>query len=403
MTPRQRSYGRGRLVRKTRNGVEYGNYLAKYPVAGGERQESTGTTDLAAATRFLNDRMGSVAAGRAPATGMHRVTIGDLLNDLIARHEVEKAPGLRTTRTHKVALQPLAAIRAVDLTLKHLQRFVTDCRKHGYAEATVGRFLDTLKTALNDGRKARPPKLITLPEFPNIDESGNVRQGFATVEQRHVILGTLNGIDPDLGDTVEWKFWTGMRKGAIARIGWDSWDYETEMFRLPPAGRKKRTPKSIPLREGHPLRAIIDRRWQRRKDRAKETGRLEPLVFWRIHKGAPTKTVRPGDAVPVYEYRKAWDTAVEAAGCPNLTPHDLRRTAIRNIWLATRDRRMVKLLSAHATDSMVDRYNIETTDDLANALDAVAAHVAALDAKGDGKVVPLRRKARRAGGGKVRN
>jgi integrase len=398
MTPRQRGYGRGRLVRKKRDGIESGNWLAKWYVGGKEQQESTGTTDYALAVKFLNERMGDVGRGTAPIAGVYRITIDQLLDDLIAQQEVDRMPSVRTTRTHLIHLRPaFGARRAADLTTKHLQQFVTAQRKDGYAEQTIKLELGTLKRALNLGRLAKPQKVVALPQFPNIDTSGNVRTGFATVGQRDVILSTLRLGDGDLADAVEWKFWTGMRKGAIARLRWDAWDYETEHLRLPPAGRKKRTPKTIPLRKGHPLRAIIDRRWQRRKERAKETGRLESLIFWRVYDGKPTPNLRPGDAAPVYEYRKAWKTAATAAGCPNLTPHDLRRTAIRNIWAATRDRRLVKLLSAHATDSMVDRYNIETSDELAGALDAVATYVDQLPTRGKGDVVALPPKARRKG------
>jgi integrase len=354
--------------------------------------------------------MGSVAAGRVPATGMHRVTIGDLLDDLVVRHEVENAPSVRTTRTHRIALQTLHKVRAADLTTKRLQQYVVVMRKDGcrydgkpghYAEASIARFLDTLKTALNDGRKATPPKVVTIPVFPEIDESGNVRKGFATVAQANVIFSTLYDRDPDLHDAVEWKFWTGMRKGAIARLGWDLWDLETEMLRLPPPGRKKRTPKAIPLRAGHPLRAILDRRWKRRKERAKETGRLEPLIFWRVYQGHTTQYgTRKGDAVPVYEYRKAWSTAATKAGCPTLTPHDLRRTAIRNSWHATHDRRTAMLLSGHATESVFERYNIDSGEQLVGHLDAIAGYVAA-QPQGDHPDVPtLPRARRRAKGGR---
>jgi len=61
----------------------------------------------------------------------------------------------------------------------------------------------------------------------------------------------------------------------------------------------------------------------------------------------------------MYEYREAWKRAVRAAGCPNLTPHDLRRTAIRNSWHATHDRRNAMMLSGHATESVFERYNVD--------------------------------------------
>ena len=376
-TARQRAYGRGRIFRRREGGVEVGNYLLAYYVNGRQVQESTRTTDPKVATQILNERVAAVGAGTAPEPGLYRITVNDLLDDLESRHEVERRPSLRTTRTHLVALRPpLGAIRAVDLRTKHLEKFVAACRTAGYAEATIGRFLDTLHAALGLGRKATPPKVAAIPAFPTIDESDNVRQGFATLAQVAVLLDTLQQRDPDLADFVAWKAWTGMRKGAVSGLRWDQWDAETATLRLPPAGRKKRAPKTIPLRPGHPLRAILDRRWDRRRERAKETGRLEPLIFWRVHRGGRTATgLRPGDAAPIYEMRKAFAAAARAAGLPTLTPHDLRRTAIRNVWHATRDRRLVKLLSAHATDSMVDRYNIGTDEELGRALDAVAVYV----------------------------
>jgi integrase len=394
VTPRKRTYGRGALIRFKKRGVEYGCYLMRYFVGGKRVVESTRTTDLMAATRMLNERLGDVATGQAPAPGLSRITCGDLLDDLIVQQEVEQAPSVRTTRTHKVALEQIppgiAGIRAADLTTKHLQRFVTACRKAGhrcdgkpghYAEASIGRFLDTLKSALNLGRKTSPPKVLSVPLFPEIDESGNVRTGFATVAQANVIFDQLAAFEQDLADAVEWKFWTGMRKGAIARLGWDLWDLETEMLRLPPAGRKKRTPKAVPLKKGHPLRAILDRRWDRRKERARETGKLEPLIFWRVYKGAPKPAtngrpgLRQGDAVPVYEYRKPWKKAAAAAGCPKLTPHDFRRTAIRNSWQATHDRRTGMLLSGHVTESTYERYNIDSGEQLVGHLDQIADYV----------------------------
>jgi integrase len=408
MTARTRSYGRGFIFRKKHtDGTEYGSFVMAYYVGGKQRFESTRTSDRTQATAILNERLGAVAAGTVPAPGLSRITIGALLDDLVAKYEVEQAPSLRTARTHQAALKPLATIRAADLTTKHLQRFVAACRKDGcradtrpghYAEASIGRFLDTLKSALRHGRTATPPKVLSIPEFPSIDESGNVRTGFCTVAQKNVLLATLAAYEQDLADAVEWKYWTGMRKGAIARLGWDLWDAETEMLRLLPGGRKKRTPKAVPLKAGHPLRAILDRRWARRLEHARETGTLVPLIFWRIHKGAPRPGLRQGDVVPVYEYRKAFKRAAAAAGCPTLTPHDLRRTAIRNSWQATHDRRTGMLLSGHVTESTYERYNIDSGEQLVGHLDAIARYVAAQPQVAAPEVPTLRPVTRRKGG-----
>jgi hypothetical protein len=92
---------------------------------------------------------------------------------------------------------------------------VTSQRAAQVAEATIARRLDSLHRALTLGREATPPKVAAVPQFPAIDESGNVRQGFATRVQIDTIIETLRARDADLADAVEWATWTGMRKGAV--------------------------------------------------------------------------------------------------------------------------------------------------------------------------------------------
>src|SRR5262249_24133263 len=137
--------------------------------------------------------------------------------DLEALYAGEQRPSLRTLRGHISALVPaLGKMRAMELTTKKLLNFVAAQRAAHAAEATIGRQLDTLHRALTLGRETKPPKVATIPQFPKIDESGNVRKNFATVAQVETLVETLRVRDADLADTVEWMAWTGMRKGAIA-------------------------------------------------------------------------------------------------------------------------------------------------------------------------------------------
>jgi hypothetical protein len=119
LTPRQRTYGRGQIFRKRRaDGTEYGNYQLVYYVSGRRYRESTKTTDPQEATRLLNERVGAAAIGRAPAPGMHRVTIAELLDDLLAAYEAEQRPSVQTLRGHLAVLVPaLGSRRAAELTL----------------------------------------------------------------------------------------------------------------------------------------------------------------------------------------------------------------------------------------------------------------------------------------------
>jgi integrase len=360
------------------------NWWVRYSYCGSKKRESCGSPSRKAAEALLRKRLGEIGRGQLIGPAVEKVRVSELLGDLETEYTIMKRPSLITLRGQIAALMPLVGhLRAVDVSTALLRSVVERWQADNAAPATINKRMTTLRRAFNLGRRATPPKVMTVPEFPRLPEH-NAREGFFEKGEFFAVLSHIE--DPGLRDFLEWAFWTGMRKGEISKLEWSAFDRETWLLTLPGRITKNRRPRRIAL-EG-PLRAIVERRLEARRLDCR-------LIFWRQHEGAPTSRLQPGMPVRIYEFRKTWKTACRKAGIEagkaGRIFHDLRRTGVRNLRRAGVDRKVAMLISGHRSESVFERYNIDTDDDLREAVAKVASYVGGLPTTPT--VVPLQVKA----------
>jgi len=95
-----------------------------------------------------------------------------------------------------------------------------------------------------------------------------------------------------------------------------------------------------------------------------------PWVFFRMVANGRGGPLRPK---PITSFIKAFKTACRKAGCPGRIPHDLRRTAVRNLERAGIPRSVAMKLTGHKTESVYRRYAIADERDFQVAVERLDA------------------------------
>ena len=318
-----------------------------YYFRGKQQRESSHSTKEADAVTLLKKRLAEIGRGRV-MLNEEKVTFVDIAADLERDYQIN---GKRSLRSVKLSIRHLTTFfkthRAPDITTDRIRTYISKRQGEKAANASINRELSALKRMFSLYIEAG--KLSVKPHVPMLEEA-NARQGFLSHDD---FLKLRAELPEYLRDGIEFLYRSGWRVSEMKTLEWRDVDLANKVIRLRPEVSKNKRGRLLPLR---------DELWDIFA-RAKDNRKLEcPRVFH--HHGKP-----------LADFRKAWHSALEAAGLGHMLVHDLRRTAIRNFVKAGVREGVAMALSGHKTRSVFDRYAIIDDTDLVAAVDKVHVHL----------------------------
>jgi integrase len=327
----------------------------------GERyREAGGVTDVEARRR-LRARLKEIHGDRFVGPSEERITVDELLDDLVVHLQNRDARSLGTVASHlKHVREFFGQARAAEVTTAMVERYISGRKKAGAANATINRQTGLLRHAFNLASRRKPPKASRPPYIPMLKEN-NARQGFVEPAALERIVAHLSG---SVADATRWAYLTAWRRSHVLGLRWDQVDRKNREVRPLGAAANKRV-SSLPLTPK--LWDVIERRWAERKyfteDGSKKVVHVSAYVF---HASGNQHV----------DIRKAWARACKKAGVPGILFHDLRRSAVRNMIRAGVPQSVAMRISGHKTAAMFTRYDITSQDDKRAALAKVEEFIA---------------------------
>src|SRR5437899_5328958 len=338
----------------------------KYYQNGRGMRESSHSTKEGDARRLLKLREGDIEHGLPVDPKLNRIRFEEAAKDLKTEYAVNgRRSADELERRIRLHLAPhfggrrLATITTADVNTFILKRRTDvivfgegeDRKERKVSNGEINRELTTLKRIFNLARQNG--KLIQVPHIPMLKER-NVRTGFFERQQLERVLDLL---PPAVRPAVQFAYITGWRiPSEVLPLQWRHVDFEARVVRLDPHTTKNDEGRTFPFTDA--LQELLEAQ-KAEHDRSRNGGVLCPWVFHRTGTRVKGK--------PIVRFTKAWRKACEKAGCPGRIPHDLRRTAVRNLVRAGIPERVAMQMTGHKTRSVFERYNIVSECDLVEA------------------------------------
>jgi integrase len=356
---KKRNDGAGTIYqRKNKSGEASGPWWVKIHIDRKPIYESTGTESYAEACKYRDRMLARKVRGEISGGTTDRITLGELLDDLLAATERDETRKIRAYVVEANLRPALGRLKARSLTTAKIEEYRTQRVRAGASQATANRELGIVRSALYLGRKQTPPKVAAVPYFPMREET-TIRRGFLSDAQYASLRDALPSY---LRPLFIVAYASGARLGELLDIRWEQVDFGAEEIILRRGETKNGDARVLPF-------LTEDMATSLREARA-ERDSLWPECPW----------VFSRSGAPIKDFRGAWESATRTAGVPELHFHDLRRTAVRNLRRAGVPQVVRMRISGHRTDSMERRYSIVDREDFE------AAKASMRRPRGDGEV-----------------
>lgn len=278
-----------------------------------------------------------------------RWTLDDMLEQLRLDYDRKENRSFKTAQSVWQHLQKEFKFdRVVDITADRIATYAAKrVKEDKAARGSVNLELACLRRGFRVMFKKKMMEVPVIEMF----EVDNARQGFIGVGEFAALLEKIPS--QDVKDIVEFLYQSGWRSYEAKELKWAWIDLGTNMVRLPAEFSKSKKARALPLTGA--LLDVIERRLKVRRLDCEH-------VFHR--KGKPIK-----------KFDKAFKAAAAKIGFPDLLPHDMRRSAVRNFRRSGLSEHEGMALSGHKTDSVYRRYDIISENDLTEAMNKVQSHL----------------------------
>jgi len=339
-----------------------GVWWIQYFDARGRRRREKAGTKSAAISLYSKRKTEALGGKKLPENLRSVVKVSDLAPAILRDYEINGKKSLDSVarRLRKHLLPFFGAMSASELGTDDFNRYIDQRKKADAENATINREMAALKRIFRLARHGNPPKLRELPVFPARLKENPPRQGF--VEDRQYVVLLKHAEEPWLKALIATAYAFAFRKSElILQLKVSQLDFEQGTIRLYPGTTKNDQGRTV-----------------------KMTDEVCKLLEACIAGKKPDDYVFARDARPVKDFRHAWWTACQKAGLgrfikekdrkgrirekwQGLVPHDLRRSAARNMRRYGVDEGVIMQIGGWKTRSVFERYNIVSEADITEA------------------------------------